>query len=210
MPARWTRQLAWASVGASQPPVVSVRLCRRSRRAGAGRLRDVRRHEPRRGAEALRAGARREIPDPGGRCQQDRSEILSPDRALRQPRKRPARSSSIPAITTFTASKATETPPATAPMSAATGSCGAVTLMSGARPNGPIWTPPKEMIQRQPEARQICRRHAGRSRQSARRPHALSLSERRLHALHDLQHQRPRDRSGPTLRAAAPASSART
>ncbi len=35
----------------------------------------------------------------------------------------------------------------------ARGSCGAATLMSGARPNGPTWTPPKEMIQRQPEAR---------------------------------------------------------
>ena len=33
---------------------------------------------------------------------------------------------------------------------------------------------------------QICRGHARRSGQSARRPHALSLSERRLHALHDL------------------------
>ena len=63
----------------------------------------------------------------------------------------------------------------------------------GRKAEWPIWTPPKEMIKRQPEAAQICRRHAGRSRQSARRPHALSLSERRLHALHDLQHQRPRD-----------------
>ena len=45
---------------------------------------------------------------------------------------------------------------------------------------------------------QICRRHAGRSRQSARRPRALSLSERRLHALHDLQHQRAQvDRDRP-------------
>ena len=63
----------------------------------------------------------------------------------------------------------------------------------GRKAEWPVWTPPKEMIQRQPEAKQICRRHAGRPRQSARRPHALSLSERRIHALHDLQHQRPRD-----------------
>ena len=50
------------------------------------------------------------------------------------------------------------------------------------------WTPPKEMILRQPEAR----KYAGgmpEGPKSARRPHALSLSERRLHALHDLQHQ---------------------
>ena len=33
-------ELCLGSAGASQPPVVSVRLCRRSRRAGAGRLRD--------------------------------------------------------------------------------------------------------------------------------------------------------------------------
>ena len=80
----------------------------------------------------------------------------------------------------------------------------------GRKAEWPIWTPPKEMIQRQPEAAQICRRHAGRSRQSARRPHALPLSERRVHALHDLQHQRRPSRSGPALRAAVPASSVRT
>ena len=77
----------------------------------------------------------------------------------------------------------------------------------GRKAEWPVWTPPKEMIERQPEAAQICRRHAGRSGQSARRPHALSLSERRLHALHDLQHQRRPSRSGPALRAAVPASS---
>jgi hypothetical protein len=51
-------------------------------------------------------------------------------------RRSPARSSSIPAITTSTASRTTDPPRATAPMSAATGSGGAVTPMSGANPNG--------------------------------------------------------------------------
>lgn len=49
---------ARASGGASQPPVVSGRLGRRSRRARTGRLRDIRWYERRRGGEALRAGAR--------------------------------------------------------------------------------------------------------------------------------------------------------
>ncbi len=79
----------------------------------------------------------------------------------------------------------------------------------GRKAEWPVWTPPKEMIQRQPEAGKYAKRHAGRSRQSARRPHALPLSGRQVHALHDLQHQRSRTRSGPASRAAAPASSVR-
>ena len=42
-----------------------------------------------------------------------------------------------------TASKATETPPAMAPMSAAKGSCGTARLMSGARRNGPSGRRPR-------------------------------------------------------------------
>ena len=48
-----------------------------------------------------------------------------------------------PRITISTASKATERPPATAPMSAAPSSCGAATPMSGARPNGPSGRRPR-------------------------------------------------------------------
>ncbi len=102
---------------------------------GAGRLR-IRLHEPGRGGESLRAGARREIPDPCGRCQQGRSEIFSQDREGTTALRRPVRSLSIPANTMSTASKARETRPAMAPMSAVMGSGGAGRLMSDARPNG--------------------------------------------------------------------------
>ena len=60
-------------------------------------------------------------------------------------------------LTTSTASRATGPPPATAPMSAATGSCGAATPMSGASREWATWTPPKEMIRRQPEAAKYAR-----------------------------------------------------
>ena len=50
----------------------------------------------------------------------------------------------------------------------------------------PKWTPPDEMVARDPEARAVQRRqwrHAGRPQQSARRAGALSVPERRGHAL---------------------------
>ena len=57
---------------------------------------------------------------------------------------------------------------------------------------------------------QICRRHAGRPRQSARRPHALSLSERRsIRSTRSTPPATP-SRSAPALRAAVSASSVRT
>ena len=102
-----------------QPPVVSVRLCRRSRRARAGRL-HVRRHEPRRGSEGLRAGARREIPIPAV----DVSKI-DPKYYRRTVRydtnEAPGTIIVDPAIYVYRM-KATETPPAMAPMSAASAS----------------------------------------------------------------------------------------
>ena len=63
----------------------------------------------------------------------------------------------------------------------------------GRKAEWPVWTPPKEMIARQPEARKYAGGMKPGSRQSARRAHALSLPKQRLHAVHDLQHQRPRD-----------------
>ncbi len=51
----------------------------------------------------------------------------------------------------------------------------------------PTWTPPAEMVARDPNAAKFARRHAGRSRQSARRARALSLPGR---PGHDLPHPR--------------------
>ena len=59
------------------------------------------------------------FPIPAVDVSQDRSEILSPDRALRQQGSGRHDHRRSRAITMFTASKATETPPAMAPMSAA-------------------------------------------------------------------------------------------
>jgi lipoprotein-anchoring transpeptidase ErfK/SrfK len=57
----------------------------------------------------------------------------------------------------------------------------------GYKTEWPTWTPPKEMIERDPRARRIRRRHARRAGQSAGRAGDLSLRER---PGHDLPHPR--------------------
>ncbi len=65
--------------------------------------------------------------------------------------------------------------------------------LCGRKAEWPVWTPPKEMMQRQPEARKYAGGMPGGlgNPLGARTLHLYK--ERRLYGLHDLQHQRPRD-----------------
>ena len=80
----------------------------------------------------------------------------------------------------------------------------------GRKAEWPIWTPPKEMIQRQPEARQICRRHAGQVSTIRSAPaRSISIRTASTRSTRSTAPATP-SRSGPALRAAVPASSVRT
>jgi len=105
------------------------------------------------------------------------------------PVKRPARSSSIRPVTMFTASKTTETPPLWR-QCPPKGSCGPARLTSAQGGMGDL-DPPKEMIQRQPEARKYAGGMPEVSTIRSAPAHSIFI-KRRVHGVHDLQHQRPR------------------
>ena len=76
----------------------------------------------------------------------------------------------------------------------------------GRRAEWATGTPPEGDDPAPARGGQIRPRHARRSRQSARRPHAISLSERQVHTLHDLRHLRPGDDRDQRYERAGPAS----